>query len=229
MLQTVDVGQRSIDDYQQIAPTAILEELRRVANDLQGARILQLNATPYGGGVSELLRSGVPLLESLGLVADWKVISGGDDFFQVTKAIHNGLQGATGGLSEQQGTTYLAAAERNARALEEEYDFVVVHDAQPAAILALHGKGNASWVWRCHIDTSDPDPDVWAFLRPFLDGYDAAVFTMRQFVPGDLPIGRVAIMPPAIDPLSPKNLPLPTRPPGRCWTGSALTRSRAAR
>ncbi len=208
MLQTVDVGQRSIDDYQQIAPEAILEELRRVAKDLRGARILELNATPYGGGVSELLRSSVPLLDSLKLVADWKIISGDEGFFQVTKAIHNGLQGARQELTDGDRATYRRTAERNARALEERYDFVVVHDPQPAAILGLHGKGDATWVWRCHIDTSAPDPEVWAFLRPCLEGYDAAVFTMREFVPPDLPVARVEIVPPAIDPLSPKNLPL---------------------
>ncbi len=221
MLQTVDVGQRSIDDYRQIAPEATLEELRQVAKDLQGARILQLNVTPYGGGVSELLRSGVPLLHSLGLVADWKIISGDDAFFGVTKAIHNGLQGARQELTEPDRATYRRTAERNARALEERYDFVVVHDPQPAAILALHGKGDATWVWRCHIDTSDPDPGVWAFVRPFLEGYDAAVFTMHEFVPADLPVDRVEIMPPAIDPLSPKNLPLAddTARQVLCWIG----------
>jgi hypothetical protein len=123
MLQTVDVGQRSIDSYQQIAPVATLEELRQVAKDLQGARILQLNATPYGGGVSELLRSSVPLLNSLGLVADWKIISGDDAFFQVTETIHNGLQGAPQQLTERDRATYRRTAERNARLLEEQYDF----------------------------------------------------------------------------------------------------------
>jgi hypothetical protein len=105
-----------------------------VAEGLRGARVLQLNATPYGGGVSELLRSGVPLLNDLGLVCDWKIISGDDAFFQVTKTIHNGLQGADQQLTRKDRAIYLANTERNAALLEEQYDFVVVHDPQPAGI-----------------------------------------------------------------------------------------------
>lgn len=208
MLQTVDVGTRSLDAYHGIAPEPILEELRRAAGPLRGLRVLHLNATPYGGGVSELLRSAIPLLNDLGLIADWKIITGDARFFHVTKAIHNGLQGAVGGLAKEERQTYVENTERNAMLLEEEYDVVFVHDPQPAGLLASRGKGSARWIWRCHIDTSRPDPDVWAYLCRVLDGYDAAVFTMEEFVPADLPIARVEIVPPAIDPLSPKNMPL---------------------
>lgn len=208
MLQTVDVGERSLEAYRGVAPEPVLEQLREAAARLRGARVLHINATPYGGGVSELLRSGVPLLNDLGLVADWRIISGDEPFFRVTKAIHNGLQGGDGGLSKDDRATYLANAELNADLLEEEFDVVFVHDPQPAAILRLRGRGEARWVWRCHIDTSEPNPEVWGFLGGYLDGYDAAVFTMEEFVPPDLPIRRVEIVPPAIDPLSPKNMPL---------------------
>ncbi|HUP31526.1 MAG TPA: glycosyltransferase [Gaiellaceae bacterium] len=209
MLETVDVGERSLAGYRGVAPDGLLDELEAVAEPLRGLRVLQLNATPYGGGVSELLRSGVPLLNDLGLVVDWKVIAGDERFFETTKAIHNGLQGAERGLTEAEREAYRETSERNAALLEEEYDVIVVHDPQPAGILPLHGKGRASWVWRCHIDTGAPNPEVWEFMRGWLDGYDAAVFTMREFVPLDLPIGRVELIPPAIDALSPKNLDLP--------------------
>ena len=208
MLQKVDVGERSLDDYRGVAPDAILDGVLAQAEQLRGARVLHVNATPYGGGVAELLRSVVPLLNDLGVVADWKVIGGDEAFFQVTKAIHNGLQGGTGDLTVEQQRTYLAHTKENAARLTEAYDFIFIHDPQPAALLSLHGKGNASWIWRCHIDTSQPNPAVWQFLRPFLAGYDAAIFTMREFVPPELPIEHVEIIPPAIDPLSPKNLPL---------------------
>jgi trehalose synthase len=207
-LQTVEVGERSLASYLNVVPIHILEALDREAEKLRGARILQLNATPYGGGVSELLRSGVPLLADLGLDVDWQVITGDEPFFRVTKAIHNGLQGDPRMLTQAERDAYVATSARNAELLEDEYDFVVVHDPQPAAMLPLLGKGSAKWVWRCHIDTSTPNPDTWAFLRGFLCDYDAAVFTLRDFVPPDLPVDRVAIIPPAIDPLSPKNLPL---------------------
>ena len=107
MLELVDVGRRSLDAYRGIAPDAILDQLVNVASNLRGARVLHVNATPYGGGVSELLRSGVPLLNDLGLVAHWKIIRGDDLFFQVTKKIHNGLQGATADLTEADREAYL--------------------------------------------------------------------------------------------------------------------------
>jgi trehalose synthase len=207
-LQTVEVGERSLSSYLNVVPIHILEALDREAEKLRGARILQLNATPYGGGVSELLRSGVPLLADLGLDVEWQVITGDEPFFRVTKAIHNGLQGAPRTLTQAERDAYVATSARNAELLDDGYDFVVVHDPQPAAMLPLLGKGNARWVWRCHIETTAPNPDTWAFLRGFLCDYDAAVFTLRDFVPPDLPIDRVAVIPPAIDPLSPKNLPL---------------------
>jgi trehalose synthase len=177
-------------------------------SNLRGARVLHVNATPYGGGVSELLRSGVPLLNDLGLVAHWRIIRGDDLFFQVTKKIHNGLQGAPDDLTEAEREAYLGTSRRNAELLTEEYDFVFLHDPQPAGLLSLREKGAARWIWRCHIDTARPNPSLWAFLRASLEPFDAAIFTMEEFVPPDFPIARVEIMPPAIDPLSPKNMPL---------------------
>ncbi len=209
MLRLVHVGQRSMEAYRGVAPDAILDELSDTAADLRGARVLQVNATPYGGGVSELLRSTVPLLNDLGLVADWRIISGDDTFFGATKALHNALQGDPAGLTDAQRTSMVAAAEQNARQMEEEYDFVVIHDPQPVALPAIRGRGSARWIWRCHIDTSGPESGAWDFVRSYLAEYDAAVFTMREFVPPDLPVARVAVIPPAIDALSPKNLDLP--------------------
>ncbi|HEU5348509.1 MAG TPA: glycosyltransferase [Ktedonobacterales bacterium] len=209
MLQQVDVGERALRDYRGVASDAILDDVVAQAEQLRGARVLHLNATPYGGGVAELLRSVVPLLNDLGVVAEWKVIGGDEAFFQVTKAIHNALQGARRDLTAEEQHTYITHAQENAARLTEDYDFIFIHDPQPAALLAFHGKGNASWIWRCHIDTSQPNPAVWQFLRPYLADYDAAVFTMQDFVPPDLPIDHVEIIPPTIDPLSPKNLALP--------------------
>lgn len=209
MLESVDVGTRTLDSYRGVAPDHLVDELEKAAEGLRGARVLHVNATPYGGGVSELLRSVVPILNALGLVADWRIIRGDERFFHVTKAMHNGLQGAPLELSEAQRGTYLEISRENAQAFTEQYDFVFMHDPQPAAILASRGKGRARWIWRCHIDTSEPNAQIWAFLRPFLGEYDAAIFTMKQFAPPDVPTGRIAIIPPAIDPVSPKNLSLP--------------------
>lgn len=209
MLELVDVGMRSLGAYRGIVPEGVLNGLQAVARDLRGYRVLHVNATPYGGGVSELLRSTVPLLNDLGLTAHWRIIRGDDRFFQVTKKIHNGLQGFPAELTEADREAYLGTARRNAELLQEEYDFVFLHDPQPAAILSMRERNRSRWIWRCHIDTSSPNLKIWEFLKPFLVGFDAAIFTMAEFVPPDFPIPRVEIMPPAIDPLSPKNMELP--------------------
>ena len=208
MLQKVTVGRWSLDAYEGIAPAAVIEQLREHARALDGARILHVNATPYGGGVSELLRSGVPLMHDLGLTVDWKVIGGNPAFFRATKALHNALQGAPRGLTAAQQADYRECMQENAATLDGDYDFVIVHDPQPAGLLQAAGKGTARWVWRCHIDTSEPNRRALAFLAPQLDGYDAAVFTMPEFALPGLPVPRVEVIAPAIDPLSPKNIEL---------------------
>ncbi len=206
MLHNVSVGRWSLGAYEGIVPEPILEGLREQADALRGARVLVVNATAYGGGVSELLRSSVPLLRDVGLAVDWKVIGGRQDFFGATKALHNALQGSSQSLTDAERTAYLDCTHENADLLDGSYDFVIIHDPQPAALLSVHGPGDARWVWRCHLDTSEPNADAWRFLRPFLADFDAAVFTMPEFVPPDLPIARVRTIAPAIDPLSPKNL-----------------------
>jgi trehalose synthase len=211
MLQKVTVGHWSLKAYDGLAPEPIMTELREHAKALSGARILHVNATSYGGGVSELLRSSVPLLRDLGLQVDWKVIGGDESYFQATKALHNGLQGGPHGLSEAEQAAYMSCIEANAEGLDSDYDFVVIHDPQPAGLLQAHGKGGARWVWRCHIDTSEPNQEAWQFLRPLLGDFDAAVFTMPEFVPPDLSLPRVEAIAPAIDPLSPKNIDLDQR------------------
>jgi trehalose synthase len=224
VLHNVSVGRWSLEAYQDIVPGRILDGLREQAKALRGARILHVNATAYGGGVSELLRSTVPLLRDLGLDVDWKVIGGRPDFFRATKALHNALQGSPETLSEAERETYLDCTRENAALLDGGYDFIIVHDPQPAALLSVHGKGDARWIWRCHIDTSEPNPDAWRFLRPFLRDFDAAVFTMPEFVPPDLPVTCVRAIAPAIDPLSPKNLDFSARTANQIldWIGIDL-------
>ncbi len=211
MLQLVDVGRQSIDSYRRSSGDEILNEVRDLARSLRGLRVLHVNATPYGGGVAEMLRSKIPLLRDVGIDADWRLIVGDETFFSVTKDIHNGLQGSKRALSGPEKETFLAYSHRNAKLLEDEpdYDIVVVHDPQPMAIPALHHSEQTRWIWRCHVDTSEPNPEVWEFIKPFLDTYDSAVFTLTDFVPKDFPIKDVDIIPPAIDPESPKNIELP--------------------
>src|SRR3990172_2954984 len=208
MLQPVDVGVQSFQRHVPLLDAALVEEIRALAQRLRGARLLHINATPYGGGVSELLRSVIPILRDLGIDAHWQVIFGDEKFFQVTKSFHNALQGMDYNLDRESKEEYRSHNTRNARLLKEGYDYIVVHDPQPALLRHYHGRDSTKWVWRCHIDTSKPNPAVWEYLCPYVREYDAAIFTCEEFVPPDLNV-KVAIIPPAIDPLSPKNMDLP--------------------
>jgi len=208
-LRRVDVSRRRLDDYRGIAPDALLDEVVALGRALDSARILQLNTTAYGGGVAELLSSEVALMRDVGVEVEWRVICPDDDFFAVTKRIHNAMQGQALELGSDEVAIYLARNRHCAAMLADEWDIVVVHDPQPAALIASAALSRARWVWRCHIDTSRPDPATWDFLRPFVWAYDAAVFTLPTFVPGDLPREHVAIIAPAIDPLTTKNRALP--------------------
>jgi trehalose synthase len=221
MLDQVDVGVVEFAAYEPYIDSSLAQEVRTLAAQLKGCRIAHINATPYGGGVSELLRSIVPIYSGLGVDADWLVISGDPDFFGITKSFHNALQGAREHLTSLAGETYLMYNKLNADLLEREYDFFIIHDPQPLAIRHFKGKNNAKWVWRCHIDTSSPDEDVLLFLRRYFDEYDALVFTMRQFVPPIVEHPRLEIITPAIDPLSPKNMSLPDDMSGKIliWLG----------
>ena len=208
-MEVVELAPRSIDAYAESASLEAVAELRRLAAPLQGLRVLHVSATPEGGGVAEILRSMVPLLRDLGLVASWRTVVAEPAFFAVTKAIHNALQGAPHTLTPDEQAIYLEWQHRNAVSLADEYDVIVVHDPQPLGLWQVAGPRGARWIWRLHVDSSRPNPTVWAFLHPFLAGYHASVFTMLQFVPLDVDAARVRIIAPAIDPLTPKNRAVP--------------------
>jgi trehalose synthase len=226
MLQEVDLAPKSLRRYEGVVGEEQVRALRELASPLRGKRVAHINATSYGGGVSELLRSLVPLYRALGVDADWLVIPGTQQFFQVTKGLHNGLQGAAFDLTEKAKDIYLTHNQEIAHLLERQYDLIVVHDPQPAALRTMHGRDGARWVWRCHIDTSESNPEVLTFLRPFLADYDALVFTMQEFVPAELAGLRTVIIPPGIDPMSPKNMTAPTDLTQQivAWAGVELDR-----
>ncbi|MFI5262212.1 MAG: glycosyltransferase [Candidatus Limnocylindrales bacterium] len=205
MLQAVAVPPLFIDAYGEFIGEAAVAGLRQFAEPLAGARVLHLNATSFGGGVAELLPTMTALMCDLGLDAEWRVIPGDDAFFDVTKALHNGLQGMSVGLDARRRATYAAAQQRFAAAFDGAYDFVIVHDPQPAGLRRLLPTAAGSWIWRCHIDLTAADAETWAFLRPEIEAYDAAIFTLPEYVQADLRLSRLAYIPPSIDPLSPKN------------------------
>jgi trehalose synthase len=213
MLERVPLLEKELDHYGDIVGADVVDRIETLAKPLQGARILHLNATAYGGGVAELLATHVPLLRSLGVEAEWQVLHGSDEFFAVTKEVHNGLQGAHVEWTHEMRRTYLERVLDNSLLLDDGWDFIVVHDPQPAAILEYVSSSrtefqNAKWIWRCHIDLTDANPEVWEFFRPYVERYDASVWTMEEFVPASLEMDRIVHAPPCIDPLSVKNLDL---------------------
>lgn len=200
----------NVDNYRRLVGDELIDEIEALARDLKGVRACHINSTGFGGGVAELLSRHVPLARALGIDADWRIIQGPPKFFTITKAFHNALQGAPYSLSESAEAVYLHVNQESAKALDADYDVFVVHDPQPAAFReAVGAKGaGAKWIWRCHIDTSSPNQEVASFLLPFLNAYDAAIFTMKEFLLPGLRTKQVAIIPPAIDPFSTKNMEL---------------------
>ena len=211
MLQKISLRTNDLDKYRLLLGDGLMQELDQLADDLKGLRLCHINSTPFGGGVSELLYAYVPLMRGMGIQADWQVIRGDQRFFTITKTLHNALQGGDGSLMTREETyrIYRAQNQLNARELDYNYDVFIVNDPQPAAIPEFAQEANAKWIWRCHIDSSEPNEDAWRFLQPYVEQYDAAIFTMEQFVPQGLCVPCIAIMAPAIDAFSTKNMPLP--------------------
>ena len=195
------------DDYRDIIGRAQVDALHFLARDLKGKAIKMVNSTAVGGGVAEMLNRLVPLLSELEVPTQWDVITGGNDFFEVTKAFHNALHGTGYELTKAAQEIFLTYNEQNRERLQFEEEMVVIHDPQPVGLIRSRDKTSASWVWRCHIDLSNPDERVWEFLRPFVEQYDAAIFSSQSFA-RQLPIPQYLFYP-CIDPLSEKNKDLP--------------------
>jgi trehalose synthase len=207
VLQPVPLATKLLADYTHIVGRPLVEEIRELAAPLEGKRVVHLSATAFGGGVSEILYTLVPLMRDVGLDVEWQVIYGREEFFNATKIMHNALQGNPQDLTEEQWATWQQYNEMNARELAGGWDICIVHDPQPAAMHSLVPEKAHGWVWRCHIDVSTPNPATMERLLPYVVGYPASLFHVAAYVPDGLD-GGVNIVPPAIDPLAPKNMAL---------------------
>jgi trehalose synthase len=207
VLTPVSVGNKSLADYTHLAGRPLIEEIRELSKELEGLRVLHLSATAFGGGVSEILYTLIPLMRDVGLEVEWQVIYGREEFFNATKVMHNALQGNPQDLTEEQWATWTQYNEMNARELSRGWDVCIVHDPQPAAIHSLAPEKAKGWVWRCHIDVSTPNHATLDRLLPYIQHYPASLFHVPAYVPRGMD-GRVNIVPPAIDPLAPKNMAL---------------------
>ncbi len=209
MLQEVALGSKSLADYTHLAGRGLVDEIRQLAEALEGRRVLHVSATAFGGGVSEILYTLVPLMRDVGLDCHWQVIMGREEFFNATKLLHNSLQGDPKTLTPSEWELFEHYNEMNARSLEGDWDVIIVHDPQPVGMRQAARDRAKNWVWRCHIDLSEPNPGPIERLLPLISEYDVTVWHMEQYVPNGLDgHGGVRIVPPAIDPLSPKNMAL---------------------
>ena len=209
MLQPIAVGHKSLADYTHLVGRPLVEEIRELANELEGLKVLHLSATAFGGGVSEILYTLVPLMLDVGIEAEWHVMLGREEFYNATKRLHNALQGDPSDLTPEEIEVYERYNELNAKEVSGGWDVIIVHDPQPALIHRHVPEKASNWIWRCHIDLSTPNPTAVERLVPFIGEYERAVFHMDQYVPDGLRNGTaIEIVPPAIDPLSPKNMAL---------------------
>jgi trehalose synthase len=192
-----------LQDYEPIVGKQVLDELRVLAARVKHRRLQNINSTPVGGGVAEILIRMVPLLRELGVDATWDVIKGDRAFFSVTKAFHNALHGSPEVITEEMLEHFRSTTNLNLNSLEINGDVVWIHDPQPAGLINLKQNDGRRWVWRCHIDVSAPDQRAWNFLKPYIERYDASIFSMPEFA-RQLPMPQFMINP-SIDPLSDKN------------------------
>ena len=206
-----------LDDYVPLLGAPEIDELRALAGQLSGRTVQMVNSTAMGGGVAEMLNRVIPLIQELGLQPRWDVITGGQDFFEVTKAFHNALHGGPYQARKEDFDLFLATNELNRQRLQFDCEFTVINDPQPVALIEARSKQEGHWIWRCHIDLSHPNSDVWSFLRPFIYRYNAALFSSPAFA-RQLPIPQY-LFHPCIDPLSEKNVDLDPE-----WVSSVLVR-----
>ena len=208
MLHKLSMGMGNINKYRMVVDRELIDEVTSLGDELKGIRVCHINSTPFGGGVAEMLISYIPLLRSLGINADWQIIRGDRRFFTITKGLHNALQGAPFEEIKKENIQRIYQTNNltNSSELDTNYDVFIVNDPQPAALRHYLPENNSKWIWRCHVDSSQPDETVWNFLRPYIEQYDAAVFTTREFIPRDLNLTEVATMAPAICAFSSKNM-----------------------
>jgi trehalose synthase len=193
----------TLKDYEKIIGKRDIKQIESLASLSRGKKVIMVNSTRDGGGVAEILHRLVPLINELGICCEWKVISGNNGFFNITKKIHNALQAKKVEFPEEDLKKYIEVNKENAESLKLDADIIIIHDPQPLPLIAFYKKNKAKWVWRCHVDISKPELNLWKFLVKYLVKYDASIFSMAKFSK-KLPHPQYLIAP-SIDPLSDKN------------------------
>jgi trehalose synthase len=221
-----------VELYEKELGSLIMDSLRSLVHGLANTRVCHINATSFGGGVAELLHRQIPLMNQLGeavhFQSDWFILNVEElEFYDVTKKFHNTLQGSAGQLSREEKSQYYRTLLANFHQGKlNEYDVVIVHDPQPAALIEMYPERENKWVWRCHIDTTNPNPEVWDFIGNFAKQYDVAIWTRESFVHDHGDFKEIRIVPPSIDPISPKNSKLSDDEIDEVFTRYGIDRNR---
>ncbi|HEX9667378.1 MAG TPA: glycosyltransferase [Thermodesulfobacteriota bacterium] len=198
-----------IGEYEKFVDSETIKRIRKKAESLEGIHVAHVNSTYYGGGVAELLSSITLLLNSVGVRSEWRVIQGSADFFSITKKVHNALQGGKLNLSKRKIEIYERVIyENSVRNILDHHDFIIINDPQPLGMIS-HYKKTCPWIWRCHVDLSNPNKPLWNYMVPYIEKYDAVVFSLKEYSK-DLKTPQVFFMP-AIDPFTIKNKELTDR------------------
>jgi trehalose synthase len=197
-----------IEYYEALVGAEVVQRIRDKADKLKGLRVANFNSTYYGGGVAEIISSLTLLMNGLGLRTEWRVIQGTPDFFSITKKMHNALQGGEIDLSRIKKEIFEQVIYENSVRNFLDHDFIIVHDPQPLPLIE-HYEKKCPWLWRCHLDLSRPDKEMWKYLRRWIDNYDAVILSCKEFAQEMKPPQRA--MMPAIDPFTIKNRQLSDR------------------
>jgi trehalose synthase len=194
-----------LEDYEKFVGAPTVERILKKAKPLRDLHVVNVNSTYYGGGVAELLGSMTILMNSIGIKTGWRVIQGSPDFFSITKKMHNALQGGDINLTDRKKEIYEEVVYQNVIRTHLEHDVVIIHDPQPLPMIN-HYRKRGPWIWRGHVDLSAPNPELWNYFKPFVEKYDAVIFSIREYT-RELKTPQLFFMP-AIDPFSIKNHPL---------------------
>lgn len=194
---------RAIDEYRGIVGDKVISDIVKMAKNLYGLRVLHINSTYYGGGVAEMLYSLIPLMNDVGVSVDWRILRGTPEFFTITKKFHNAIQGDPINLSDIKKTLYIQNNQDFASYCQIDADCVIIHDPQPLPLIRFY-KRKQPWIWRCHVDLSRPNPQLWDYLKGFILRYDRVIVSDCRYMKEDLPMDY-SVIHPVIDPLSSKN------------------------
>jgi len=195
-----------MEDYRKIVGDEPISNVYRKARKLTKFHILEVNSTFSGGGVAEMLSSLIGLFNDLGVDTDWAILHGSPDFFEITKAFHNALQGDGINLTDIKKEVYLQTNEEFYSYTHIRHDAVIVHDVQPLPIIKFSRKA-VPWIWRCHVDLSEPNRELWEYLKQYLLRYNQIIMSSTRYLKEDLLVDQKVVFP-AIDPLTSKNMEL---------------------